>query len=79
MKASEKAKELVDKFKGYVWTGFTPETGHIENIMIENSIQCALICVDKIVENNLTVLSGESYHRELNYWQEVGDEIKKLK
>jgi len=72
MEAKEKAKELVDKYKSIVcYDGYQAK-------------QCALICVDEIIEatkiktynwipNTLEI--GFKYSK---YWQEVKQEINKL-
>ena len=62
MTAKEKAKELVDRFylngiKKY-------------SMQYENSVQCALICVDEILR-----ILPFTY---VKYWQEVKQEINKL-
>ena len=64
MTAKEKAKELFDRFylngiKKY-------------SMPYENSVQCALICVDEILENNY----GAKF--QMIFWQEVKQEINKL-
>ena len=59
MTAKEKAKELVNRFR-------------IEDRnMKSKAIQCALICVDEILETPLHV-----YGR--GYWENVKQEIEKL-
>tara|TARA_B110000238_G_C16014435_1_gene390361 strand:- start:789 stop:977 length:189 start_codon:yes stop_codon:yes gene_type:complete len=62
MTAKEKAKELVDRFylngiKKY-------------SMQYENSVQCALICVEEI----LRILP----FTDVKYWKEVKEEINKL-
>ena len=75
MTPKEKAKELVDKFY---------KIEPVEPIYIgmdkSQSKQCALICVDEQIKGN------ENYKRYINnwqesnkYWQEVKQEIEKLK
>ena len=64
MTAKEKAKELVDRFylngiKKY-------------SMQYENSLQCALICVDEILETYIDL------DPKLNYWKNVKKEIEKL-
>ena len=46
--------------------------------ILEIHIKSALICVDEIIENNYKLIGGSQYHEELNYWQEVKNEIAKL-
>ena len=64
MTAKEKAKELVDRF--------IPKEESIEFAHVK---QCALICVDEILDNqyDLITLPYKAY------WQEVRQEIELLK
>ena len=62
MKAKDKAKELVDRFR----------IG--DRNMKSKAKQCALICVDEILEIKSVYHSIELD----NYWQEVKQEIEKL-
>jgi len=76
MKAIEKAKELVDKFT------ITGNEWYNEDRDYAEAKQCALICVDEILE--------ATKHEHINdkgtgldikfseYWQEVKQEINKL-
>ena len=59
MTPKERAKELVDKYE--------PKGIYI------NNIECALICVDEILE-----VESNYYPNEIDYWQEVKREINKL-
>jgi hypothetical protein len=61
MKAEEKAKELVDKMSSII-EGYGWE---------EISKQCALIAVDEI----LNYLKTDGFSIQINYWQEVKQEI----
>ena len=74
MTPKEKAKELVDKMKLKV------DVIDENNYTAENeygAIQCALICVDEILESLWNV--GHSFSNdEIKYWQEVKKEIEKL-
>ena len=60
MTAKEKAIELVNKYE--------------PKIVYINNIECALICVDEILE----IESNKIYSSEIGYWQEVKQEINKL-
>ena len=64
MEAKEKAKELVDKFT------FTC----IECDYDWKAKQCALICVDEIIN----IIDAEDQFILYNYWQQVKQEIDKL-
>ena len=65
----EKAKELIDKF----YPRATSYASDRKN-QIENAIQCALICVDEIIEE----LEYMEIYSRIDFWQEVREEIKKL-
>lgn len=58
MTPKEKAKELVDKFS---WIDCSSDAK-----------QCALICVDEILETYIDL------DPKLNYWEEVKQEINKM-
>jgi hypothetical protein len=63
----EKAKELVDRF----WElDMLDDNGDLYWIGKENTKQCALICVDEILEECLDIKES--------YWHEVKQEINKL-
>ena len=72
MKAKEEAKELVDKYKYRIVRGVK-----IEQMSISLAKQCALICVDEILESHYKVLVGV-IPKTYDYWQEVKREINKL-
>ena len=65
MTAKDKAKELVDRFLGitYNW---------------QAAKQCALICVDEIINTYPTPWSSLDIDPQKEYWQEVKQEIEKL-
>ena len=63
MTAKEKAKEIAMKFDKYGQT--------------DNAVKCALICVDETLES-LWNVGHSSSNDEINYWQEVKEEIIKL-
>jgi hypothetical protein len=67
--AKEKSKELIDKF----YPRATSYASDRKN-QIENAIQCALICVDEIIEE----LEYMEIYSRIDSWQEVREEIKKL-
>ena len=77
MKASEKAKELVNRYEKLVPDDF----GGMD---LDLAIQCALICVDQILKevrdfcdiNNTD--DRLTYDDRMEYWLEVRDEIEKL-
>lgn len=70
MTPEEKAKELIDKYF------------YLFSVELENTIdnyeakQCALIAVDEII--NLKLLWFQKDSKDLQYWNEVEQEIEKL-
>jgi Na+-translocating ferredoxin:NAD+ oxidoreductase RnfE subunit len=70
MKSKEEAKELVDKYKYRIIRGV-----EIEQMSISLAKQCALICVDEIIESIRHII-GEKLRVE--YYLEVKQEIEKL-
>ena len=80
MTEKEKAKELVDEF--YEYSGDESTFDDVlavlricEKERRERAIQCALTCVDEIIENEKKYYGN----REMKYWQEVKQEIELLK
>ena len=67
MTAKEKAIELVQKYLNIEFCLLTDNQAK----------QCALICVDKILESHYKVLVGVM-PKTYDYWQEVKQEINKL-
>ena len=67
MKAKEKAKELVDRFLNIEGAD---DCGNSYSYV---AIQCALICVDEILEGSRLFYIEDYY-----YWTEVKQEINKL-
>lgn len=73
MIAEQKAKELIEKFKAFA---YEYEIGDIEETVEWNAKQCALICVDEIVEFMIT---DDEKHEcaswcnspEMTYWYSV--------
>ena len=76
MKAVDKAKELVDRFKG-VTRPFSKRRTLKVDIHPEHAKQCALICVHEM----LSIYDAEGYDSEdykIVYLEEVKQEIEKL-
>ena len=74
MTPKEKAKQLVDRFFDEALPDAVENHFHI-------GVLCALITVDEILEelNHLPSLGyGMEYQDNINYWQEVKQEIEKL-
>ena len=82
MKAKEKARELVLRFKKY--SSHRGNDGFFMNQESgkDNAKQCALICVDNIIETLKPYWKnwdeGHAQY-EFEYWQEVKQKIKDLK
>ena len=75
MNHKEKTKELVYKFYEFSQGDCTPtykESDHLEKL--NNAKQCALICVDEIINQGGTNVLGHGS----NYWKQVKEEILKL-
>lgn len=68
MTPKEKAKQLYNK----MWT-FEDEND-IESMSRYNAKQCALVCVNEIIEELNTI----PFVNQNEYWQEVKKEINKL-
>jgi hypothetical protein len=77
--AKEKAEELIKKYSdfvsGYIGSSMLTNTEYPEGIL-NNAKQCSLIAVDEIT--NIKLLWFQKDTKELDYWQEVKTEIKKL-
>ena len=78
MEAKEKAIELVEKFTPLVeyWDFCNCELRINEDI-IADSKQCALIAVNEIIDSHYISLVGVK-QKIIDYWQEVKIEIEKL-
>lgn len=76
MTSKEKAKYLVDEYRGLAHSDFHNQTGYDEFQREENQRQCALIVVDEILKIEIIKDSIDDYY--LRYWQQVKTEIKKL-
>ena len=64
-KPKEKAEELVDKFKY--------ESKHY---LMLDAEKCALIAVEEILNTLYSIPFGNALDNELEYWEEVKQEIK---
>ncbi len=71
MTPKEKAKELVEKYQ------FNGDMIDDVRMSEESAVECALICVDEILES-LWNVGHSSSNNEIKYWQEVKQEINKL-
>ena len=74
MTPKEKAKELVGKYEHH---SKPMEYGINFSGDIDHAIECALICVNEILEPHYKVLAGVM-PKVYDYWQEVKEEINKL-
>jgi hypothetical protein len=72
----DKAEEL---FMIYVNKGMSQIKPVINRVIRkEMAKQCALIAVDEIIDSSPMYYTGFEYESNLEYWQEVKTEIKKL-
>jgi len=81
MTTKEKADELVGKFE-LVERPFNKRSNLKIHMHKGHTVECALICVDEIIRNQKECdPSDQSYYYmgEQKYWQEVKEEINKLK
>ena len=80
MVAKEKAKELVEKYlKKIIELAYaeTRRSAIVSTKTKELAKQSALICVDEVLESLWN--TGHSFSNdEINYWQEVKQEINKI-
>jgi hypothetical protein len=74
MKAKDKAKELVDKYLNASFNCKDCDMPFCESpctmLDLREAKECALICADELIEY--------TDWQEVNYWQEVKEEIQKL-
>jgi hypothetical protein len=79
MTPKEKAKELIEKFKKYTdVAGDCAIEAECIKINLKFAKQCALICVEEVINE---ILIQNFYSKEklnLPYWNEVKAEIEKL-
>ena len=76
MTPKEKAKTLIDKFKGYSFNNFDNDATEQRT---DNAKKCAIILVDEILEYIGEIATIE-YHfgKSIAYWKDVKDEIKEF-
>ena len=81
----EKAKELVYAFKPYSYYDAHDLTTRvkIEESNIDSAIECAIICVSKIID---ALISGgrdsfelQNMDKEFRFWYEVKDKLNRMK
>lgn len=74
----EKAKELIEKFEPFADYNECDLLTERET-MLKNAKQCASITVDEIIKEYGTLPHfGELYGFNIEYWEEVKNEIEKL-
>jgi hypothetical protein len=75
MSTEIKAKELVEKFKPYMYcyrgSGML-SNDYDEKIVMDYAKYCAIICVDEILKGDHLIRTP------LSFWQQVKTEIQKL-
>jgi hypothetical protein len=72
MKAKNKAKELVEKYRPFCTHKLQYDE---EYFNINEAKECALICVDEMLDCNTTSVYWEE---DFEFWKEVKLEINKL-
>jgi hypothetical protein len=72
MTAKDKAKELVEKYQ------FNGDMIDDIRMSEDYAVECALICVDEIINTYPTPWSSLDIDPQKEYWQEVKQEIEKL-
>jgi hypothetical protein len=70
MKPKEKAEELVWKYSRAL------QLWDEENSL--KAIQCALIAVDEILDDDMYGMEEEYFENRIDYWEQVKQEIEKL-
>lgn len=81
MTPKEKAKELVNKYKPFVYcysgSGMLINEED-EGVILNNSKQCALIAVDEILNDDWYIPSFDEMMERKKYWEQVKNEINNL-
>lgn len=70
MEAKEQAKRLIDKFKNEI-----SYNGGFDDDYKKDAIECAIICVNELLINDC----GNCRKSNQDYWEEVKQELEKLK
>lgn len=93
MTAKEKAKELIDRFRGHHIiikrnTRGRPVNPYIsldmqKSVIDIQAVECALICVDETLEAIDNAFNGyytmpKEWQNRIDYWEEVKQEIQSL-
>jgi hypothetical protein len=73
----EKALELVEKYKEHSWVSSV--YGYEISSNIESAKQCALIACDEVIEYLTSSSDIMISVNALEYWQQVKNEIEKIK
>ena len=81
MTPKEKATELIEKFKDkvnpYIGSGMLSNT-HDDSAILWQSKKCAHIVADEAIKLANLMDGGFSFEKEIEYWNQVTDEINKL-
>jgi hypothetical protein len=83
MTPEQKAIELLEKLIPHVYNEYDGSDGGKVYNAKRHTIQCALIAVDEIINSNPTSqlsdpFLGNKIYENVNYWQEVKQELEKL-
>lgn len=82
MTPQEKAKELVEKFRPYTWSGASFIGIEEVEMMMDNPKQCALIDVEEMlfeVKSYVNYFENNAFIQyRLSFWKQVKEEIGKI-
>jgi len=80
MKAQEKAKELVEKFKGITTCPTDYSNEPVPDDHTDEAKECAILCCGQIIENTIIDTNLDSlYMFTKEYWEDVKIEIYEIK
>ena len=77
MTPKEKAESLIDRFipNTRIWN----DKKKVCEDCIESAKRCALIAVDELLDDDVYDMSEQPFEKRIEYWQEVKQELLKIK
>ena len=77
MTPKAKAENLIEKFipNTRIWN----EEKKVWEDCIESAKRCALIAVDELLDDDVYDMSEQPFEKRIEYWQEVKQELLKIK
>ena len=77
MTPKEKAESLIDRFipNTRIWN----DEKKVWEDCIESAKRCALIAVDELLDDDVYDMSEQPFEKRIEYWQEVKQELLKIK